>query len=103
VNSDGHTDWTTLKLALIAGVLTMLSLSVNGYTYSLFMENVALGQTLVAVTAATTVLLLLSIMYAIFDRVDRARTVLVIGIAALMISAGINALQMSYRLANGWP
>jgi uncharacterized YccA/Bax inhibitor family protein len=103
MNSEGHTDWTSLRLALIASVLTLLGVYLLSYSFSLFQENVAFGQALVAFTAATIVLLLLSVVFAIFDREKSARLVLAIGILAMMASVVTHALTMIDQLAQGWP
>ncbi|MFY9605337.1 MAG: hypothetical protein WAS24_01230 [Thermoplasmata archaeon] len=93
MNSEGYEDGTNLKLALVASILTLFSLSLMAYSYTQFRDNITLDQILVAFYGAIMVLLLLAVVFAVFDRADRARTFLAIGIIALLILVVIHTVK----------
>ena len=97
--SEGYRDRTALKLALVASILTLLSLSLMNYAYPEFVNDVLiLGQIVLVFDGATILLLLVAVMFAVFDRVDWARTFLAIGIVALAISVLIHTIKMIDKL-----
>ena len=97
MNPEGQSDRNTLKLALVAGILVLPSLSLMSYAYSNFQENLLLGRSLIAFNGAIMLLLLLAVWSAVFDRVDRARDFLAIGMVGLVISVVIHTVRMIDR------
>jgi ABC-type multidrug transport system permease subunit len=93
------------RLEWIAVILFVVNFFVMMYSYSLYYNEEAWGLFAVAVSTATAVILLLSVVFSIFGITNMSRITLGIGIVGLMvsiISLGAKLMQQISEWGNHW-
>jgi hypothetical protein len=93
------------RLEWIAVILFVVNFFVMIYTFSLYYGDEAWGLTMVAVSTATAVVLLLSVVFSIFGMTIMSKITLGVGIVGLMISVvslGVKLMQQISEYNDRW-
>ncbi len=74
------------RLEWIAVILFVVNFFMMIYSYSIYYNDEALRSVMVAVSTATAIMMLLSVLFSIFGRTSMSRIAIGVGIVGLMIS-----------------
>ena len=74
------------RLEWIAVILFVVNFFMMMYSYSIYYNDEALRSVMVAVSTATAIMMLLSVLLSIFGRTSMSRIAIGVGIVGLMIS-----------------
>lgn len=93
------------RLEWIAVILFVVNFFLMTYTISFYYDNEAWGLVMVAISTATAVILLLSVVFSIFGRTDLSKITLGAGIVGLMfsvVSLGAQLMQQISEWNDRW-
>jgi len=93
------------RLEWIAVILFVVNFFMMIYSYSIYYREDAWGSAVVAVSTATAVMLLLSVLFSIFGRTSMSRIAIGVAIVGLMVSVvslGVRLIQQISESNNGF-
>ena len=85
--------------ALTTSLLVTVTLLVTFSSYSMFWHNdLAWGQTAIALSGATAIVLLSSVMFSFLGNAKLSKASFVLGVVLLMVVVAMNAIEMIDRV-----